>query len=332
MKNKINRKYLYDALMTIIIILLMDYSVTGLALHEWLGLAVFILFAVHNIINYKWIKNVTLSFFGKKIKPRVKLMYVLDATLLIFLLAVTASGILLSENIFSFELHNRLFWVKIHDISAYGIFIAISAHIGLHWKNITAAVKKGAHIRRPNIIRTIFIRLITLILILAGIKSSFDNHIGEKLLPFDIGAKENADDTPLLNSQNSGASKTQSALTQETSTETVPTLSEYLGSLHCTFCSKHCPLSAPQCSKGKVAAQQAESTYYSIYSQKNDSAPVSGLGTDGGTDNAAESSGGTLNQPEPADISNLFADYLPVMGLYIASTYYLIEWTGKKSR
>ncbi len=325
MKNKINLKYLFDAVMTIIILLLMDYSITGLALHEWLGIAIFVMFAAHKLFNYKWIKQITMRFFDKKIKPRVKIMYVLDVILLIFLIVVTASGILLSENIFTFKLQDRSFWVSIHDISAYSILITISVHIGMHWKNIMNVIKKLFQIKKSNIIRTIFVRLTALLLILAGIKSSFDNNIAEKLFPFDIGLEnEQEDNTPLINSANSKTSK-DTTLTSETSKEAVPTLSEYLGSLHCTLCSNHCSLLAPQCSKGKAVAAEAVITYNSLYAQT--------ASAEAGSAETAVTviSDNTIDfSQKAADVSGLFADYLPVMGLYIGSTYYVIELIDRK--
>ncbi len=42
-------------------------------------------------------------------------------------------------------------------------------------------------------------------------------------------------------------------------------LEEYLGSLHCTACPKHCLLSNPRCGKGEVQAEKATEKYYSIY-------------------------------------------------------------------
>lgn len=42
-------------------------------------------------------------------------------------------------------------------------------------------------------------------------------------------------------------------------------LEEYLGSLHCTACPKHCLLSNPRCGRGEVQAEKATEQYYSIY-------------------------------------------------------------------
>ena len=56
--------------------------------------------------------------------------------------------------------------------------------------------------------------------------------------------------------QSSGSGDNQSATV---------TLQEYLSKLFCTGCSKHCPLTAPQCRKGNIQADQAEIKYYNEY-------------------------------------------------------------------
>ncbi len=47
-----------DLGMTVILLLLMAYSRVGETAHEWLGLAMFALFAAHHILNRVWIKSI----------------------------------------------------------------------------------------------------------------------------------------------------------------------------------------------------------------------------------------------------------------------------------
>ncbi len=42
--------------------LLMAYTLVGEVLHEWFGIAIFVLFIVHHVLNVQWIKNI---FRGK---------------------------------------------------------------------------------------------------------------------------------------------------------------------------------------------------------------------------------------------------------------------------
>lgn len=54
MKTKMKIKILIDFLMTISLLFLMAYQITGQNLHEWLGAGMLVLFIIHNILNLKW--------------------------------------------------------------------------------------------------------------------------------------------------------------------------------------------------------------------------------------------------------------------------------------
>ncbi len=40
--------------MTVMLLLLMAYERIGAAVHEWLGMAMFVLFIIHHFLNRKW--------------------------------------------------------------------------------------------------------------------------------------------------------------------------------------------------------------------------------------------------------------------------------------
>ena len=54
MKVKRKVKMRIDLLMTILLLLLMAYQVTGEALHEYIGAEMIILFLLHNFLNIRW--------------------------------------------------------------------------------------------------------------------------------------------------------------------------------------------------------------------------------------------------------------------------------------
>ena len=83
-----------DLLMLILLPLLMAYSLIGEAAHEWLGMAMLVLFVAHHILNRQWIRNL---FRGKYTPARI------FGTILNFLLAVTmiampVSGIIMGNH------------------------------------------------------------------------------------------------------------------------------------------------------------------------------------------------------------------------------------------
>ena len=55
-KAKTNRiiKRIVDATMTVLLLLLMAYQVTGEMAHEWISMGMTVLVIVHQILNRKW--------------------------------------------------------------------------------------------------------------------------------------------------------------------------------------------------------------------------------------------------------------------------------------
>ena len=57
MKGKMKFKIILDLLMTVVLLALMAFQITGQELHEWFGAGMLVLFLMHNILNFKWYKN-----------------------------------------------------------------------------------------------------------------------------------------------------------------------------------------------------------------------------------------------------------------------------------
>lgn len=64
------KKMLFDLIMTILLVFLMDTFTTGLMLHEILGLLLGVFFIIHKLLHYKWIKSVALRLFDPTVKKR----------------------------------------------------------------------------------------------------------------------------------------------------------------------------------------------------------------------------------------------------------------------
>ena len=47
-----------DLAMPVLLLLLMTYDLIGQAAHEWLGIAMFLLFILHHVLNRSWLKSV----------------------------------------------------------------------------------------------------------------------------------------------------------------------------------------------------------------------------------------------------------------------------------
>lgn len=120
-----------DSAMTVLLMLLMSYSLVGEAAHEWLGVAMFVLFVLHHVLNHSWHRGI---FKGGYTPYRI----VQTALVILVLLTMCGSmlsGVILSRTVFSFlgTRGGQAVARTIHMLCAYWGFVFMSLHLGLHW-------------------------------------------------------------------------------------------------------------------------------------------------------------------------------------------------------
>lgn len=133
-------KKVIDVLMMVSLLFLMGYQFWGEKTHEWIGAGMFLLFIVHQILNWNWYKNL---FRGKYTPMRVFQTMVNVLTLLSMLVQMY-SGIVLSRYVFDFlSIESGLALARhLHILGSYWGFLLIGLHLGLHWSMIIGTVKR----------------------------------------------------------------------------------------------------------------------------------------------------------------------------------------------
>jgi hypothetical protein len=135
-------KVLFDLVMLVLLAAVYCAQPTGIPVHEYIGLAIYLFFIVHLLYNYTWIINVGKKFFDKTVSARIKCMYALDWLLLIAFMLIGLSGIMISHVIFKFG--NMPVWRPLHSIVSAVSVILLGIHLGLHGGMILNAVKTKA--------------------------------------------------------------------------------------------------------------------------------------------------------------------------------------------
>ena len=129
-------KFFISLTITISMLLLMDpRSFYGLGFHEWAGLIIGLFFILHKILNWNWIKKVTVGLFTR-CPGRARLNYILDVILLAGITLMILSGIAIARTIdFSWmDLSgSRTFWRVMHTSSSFITLALFGIHLGLHW-------------------------------------------------------------------------------------------------------------------------------------------------------------------------------------------------------
>jgi hypothetical protein len=137
-------KFVLSFALTIVMLLLMDpRSFYGIGFHEWAGLIIGIFFIIHKILNWSWIKKVSIVFF-RKTTGRARLNYTLDLLLLAGLVLMTLSGIAIARSIDFSWLNlggSRMFWRAMHTSSSFITLALFGIHLGLHWNWVLARLK-----------------------------------------------------------------------------------------------------------------------------------------------------------------------------------------------
>lgn len=133
-----------DITMTILSIILMggNYLFPADLVHEILGVALFVLWAVHITLNRRWYS----AIFRGKYNPYRVMQTVINSCILICTIFLMISGIILSNHIFTFlNIQSGLGFARIaHLLASHWYYLFMSLHIGLHvgrlFQNVTAKI------------------------------------------------------------------------------------------------------------------------------------------------------------------------------------------------
>ena len=132
-------RIIVDAGMYILFLLLMGYHLFENRHHEMLGAAVFVLFFIHNGLNWRWYKNL---FKGKYTLSR-SLQTGCNLLLCAAMLCTIASALMLSRDVFYFlNLTNSGLGRKLHMAATVWTFLLESLHLGFHWEAVQKSITK----------------------------------------------------------------------------------------------------------------------------------------------------------------------------------------------
>ncbi|WP_347940394.1 DUF4405 domain-containing protein [Peribacillus simplex] len=178
MKKMMYVKLGLDILMAVTFVLFFNKQVLGgLTFHEIAGLAIAILFFTHVLLNWQWVKKVTIKLFDRKLPLATKFGYLLNVMLLITMTFIMISGIFISRVVFpNINVGNEQ-WFKISHISiSFLALILVAAHVGLHWKWIINVFKNMINFKAPKPSLVILARVATVALLVFGGYQMYSTH------------------------------------------------------------------------------------------------------------------------------------------------------------
>ena len=138
-------KRIVDAAMTVLLLCLIAYQVTGEAAHEWLGIAMTVLVIIHQILNRKWYG----ALFKGKYNPYRALTTILNILLLLSFALTAFCGMSMSGHAvpFLYGMAPVSFVRRMHLSMSHWSFVLMGMHLGLHIPAMTAGLQKKGRIK-----------------------------------------------------------------------------------------------------------------------------------------------------------------------------------------
>ena len=130
-----------DALLFVIYLVLLAPRMTGLPVHEWLGIAFGLPLLVHLLIAWPWISTATRRMLSPA-RTRDAVNTALNASLFITTTVVVVSGLVISQvslRWFGVDTIDDRVWRLTHNRWTTWMWLSVSAHIAMNWRWIATA-------------------------------------------------------------------------------------------------------------------------------------------------------------------------------------------------
>lgn len=116
-------------------------SLTSVVVHEWLGLAVFVVFAVHAAHHYDWVVDALRSLRRGNLTIARHGRLVLDVLIVVAMSTCVVSGVMISGAVlpaFGLYAQGYYFWDPLHAASAKVLLALLLVHVAI---NVTLALR-----------------------------------------------------------------------------------------------------------------------------------------------------------------------------------------------
>ena len=142
--SRSRRLYLVDAISAVLFVLVMNVPLTGVTIHEWLGLAIGAAIVAHLVQHIDWVLSVGRRLFGRtSLQNRINHLMMLG--LFTGFSTIILSGMMISEAMLPWlgvAVPGGDFWLWLH-LSSVGWIVAITAiHIAMNWRWIVSTTDR----------------------------------------------------------------------------------------------------------------------------------------------------------------------------------------------
>ncbi len=136
------QKWAVNASLFMLFIASFFLDLTGLELHQWLGMIVGAGAAYHLITHWTWVKAVSRRFFGST-SVQARGFYLLDAAMLVGLATIILTGVVISSWL-NLSLAAYDAWHSVHVIASIVTISTLMLKVIVHWRMIANLFKRPA--------------------------------------------------------------------------------------------------------------------------------------------------------------------------------------------
>jgi hypothetical protein len=131
-RTKQTSKWIVDLALLVAFLVEFYMDLTGVALHQWMGVTLAAAILYHLVTHWTWVKLVTARFFTQT-SSRARLYYLLDGGLLAGFGAIIATGLVISTWL-DLPLSNYATWYDVHVFSSIATLALLVGKLAAHWR------------------------------------------------------------------------------------------------------------------------------------------------------------------------------------------------------
>ena len=169
-------KIIIDVGMIILMPIQMAYHLIGDSLHGWIGMILFVLIILHNVIDRRWYSGLCKG----KYTPARFFHTTVNLLLLASSVGLAASAVFLSTSLSTFfHLKAAMIGRRMHMVFTIWSFVLMSVHVGLHWNMVICAVKK--RMRTPKHLYQAIARIAVLLVAAYGLYAFIARELPQRM-------------------------------------------------------------------------------------------------------------------------------------------------------
>lgn len=138
-----------DSLLFVGTLVLQVVRLTGLTLHEWIGIAIALPLLLHLVLQWQWITATWRRAMAEK-RRRAQFNFLLNTLLFVFMTLAIFSGVLASEVVtpnLALAAGRTGVWSDVHSFATNTLVGLVGLHVALNWRWIVNAIR--LHAVRP---------------------------------------------------------------------------------------------------------------------------------------------------------------------------------------